>query len=315
MASLDRKTVIRSHPWLLDRDLPMIISTDEDGLLSAAFMHHHLGWKIAGYYDYNTLWLSQQARDQQEQLVWLDLDILSPDSRALGHHVLTLSSSIHETLDQICNPNLLAGIGVDRFTSKYPFSTIMFVLWIHNVALRRDLMARLLVLHADSTWLNVQCYSENCKEWEQQLPDYDWRWLFQKIDTEVFETRMNERLLSKIKNLRGYVEDHQLRSRHLSIPGGQIKFNPDWDIDIALGYLRIVGTHLKWSPPSLPDIIEGIEGKHTVMKLPKNADDDLPHQLQKQGIFSYAFTHHDTLNFTELEWRKEENVSKSHNKT
>ncbi|MFC1484612.1 hypothetical protein ACFL6Q_06160 [Candidatus Neomarinimicrobiota bacterium] len=310
MATLSRETVIRSHPWLLDRDLPMIISADEDGLLSAAFLHHSLGWKIAGYYDCSSLWLSQQARDQQEQLVWLDLDILSPGSRALGHHILTPGSSIPEALDQICNPNLLAGIGVDRFTSKYPFSMIIFVLWIHSVALRKDLMARLLVLHADSTWLNVQRYSKNCKEWEQQLPGYDWRWLFQKIDTELFETRMKERLLPQIQNLRGYVENHQLRSRHLSIPGGQIKFNPDWDIDIALGYLRIVGTHLKWSPPSLPDIIEGIEGKRNVIKLPKNTDDDLPEQLQKRGIFSYAFTHQDTLNFTELEWRKEANVSK-----
>lgn len=315
MSALSRETVISSHPWLLDRDLPMIISTDEDGLLSAAFLHHHLGWKIAGYYDCSTLWLSQQAKDQQEQLIWLDLDILSPGWQALGHHVLTPDSSIPEALDQICNPNLLAGIGADRFASKYPFSTIIFILWIHNVALRRDLMARLLVLHADSTWLNVQHYSRNCKEWEQRLPDYDWRWLFQQIDTELFETRMNERLLPQIQNLRGYVEDDQLRSRHLASPGGQIRFNPDWDIDVALGYLRIVGTHLKWSPPSLPDIIEGIEGKRNVMRPAKPVDDDLPTQLRKKGIFSYAFTHQDTLNFTELEWRSEENASKSHNKT
>jgi hypothetical protein len=302
MPVLSREAVTRGFPWLLERDLPMIISTDEDGLLSAAFLHHHLGWRITGYYDCNTVWLSAHGSAQATQLVWVDLDITHPACRAIGHHILTLGKEADKGLQHICNPNLLAGIGLERFTNKYPFSTILFLVWIHDIALKKDLMARLLALHADSSWLAAQNYPENCMEWQQRLPDYDWRWLFQQVDSELFEKRMKERLLPQIQQLGQYVESAQIRSRHLDLPGGQMKFNPDWDADAIHGYFRLIGTHLKWSPPPIPEIARTIEGKRGTARIAESFHDNHPAQTQKPELFSYAFTHRDTLNFTELDW-------------
>ena len=308
MTILDRGAITSSFPWLLDRDLPMIISTDEDGLLSAAFLHHHLGWRIAGYYDCSTLWLSRLGQGQVKKLVWVDLDIVRHKHRAIGHHILTQGEEANKGLQHVCNPNLLASIGLRQFAHKYPFSTILFLLWIHNIALKKDLMARLMTLHADSTWLNVQRYPENCREWQQRLPDYDWRWLFQQVDSELFEKRIKEKLLPQVQQLGQYAEIGQIRSRHLDIPGGQMKFNPDWDVDAVHGYFRLIGTHLKWSPPPIPEITNVIEGKRSEMKITVSNGANLPAQLQIQGLFSYAFTLRDTLNFTELDWRMEENA-------
>lgn len=74
-APLSREDVFQRFPWLRDRDRPIVISTDIDGLLSAAFLHHHLGWQVAGYYDSATLWLSAMTDKQRGRLVWVDLDI------------------------------------------------------------------------------------------------------------------------------------------------------------------------------------------------------------------------------------------------
>ena len=39
----------------------MIISADYDGLICAAFLHHHLNWIIEGYYDLTNIWVSKKG--------------------------------------------------------------------------------------------------------------------------------------------------------------------------------------------------------------------------------------------------------------
>jgi len=299
---LKRKEVFQRFPWLRERDRPMVISTDADGLLSAAFLHHHLGWQVTGYYDSATLWLSAMTDKQRERLVWVDLDICRPGCPALGHHILTLTGATSPALGYVCNPNLLAGIGADDFKSKYPFSTIVFLLWLHEVALRRDLMARLLVLHADSGWINCQHYGDNCRSWQHRLPGYDWRWLFNQVDTERFEQRMRDQLYPRLERLGTCHSQGLTRSRHLGLAGGQLRFNPDWDEDIILGLYSLAGTYLKWSPPSAPVIVRRMEGRRTTAPLESAASKGFPGKLISSGVFSYAIISRDSINFTRLDW-------------
>ena len=199
----------------------MIISTGLDGLLSAALLHHHLGWEVTGYYDRATLWLSDQARENREKLVWVDLDICRPKARSLGRHVLTSSSGIPTVLEHICNPNLLAGVGAENFPQRYPFSTIIFLLWLHDIAIRRDLVARLLVLHATATWMTLQRDGANGAQWQTRLPGYDWPWLFAQVDTELFERRMRDQLYAPLERLAALDISGRHRSRHLQLHRGR----------------------------------------------------------------------------------------------
>ena len=299
---LQREAIIQRFPWLQDRDRPMIISNDLDGLLSAAFLHHHLGWRVSGYYDCATLWLNSTAFDSRDELIWIDLDICHPACTAVGHHILTLNDQIPAALQHLLNPNLLAGIGAHAFTSKYPFSTILFLLWLHGIEVRRDLLARLLILHADSTWINVQHFGENALQWQQRLSAYDWKWLFNQVDTEQFEHRVQQQLLPRLEPLGGEQASGGNRSRHLRLKGSQLRFNPDWDEDIVLRLWTLAGTYLKWSPPAAPVIEHRIEGRRHTATLESVAGETFPESLVQDGVFSYAITSSDHLNFTHLDW-------------
>ena len=120
MRPLSRGEIFQRFPWLSDRDRLMITSTDMDGLLSAAFLHHHLGWRPAGYYDGDTLWHSPLAREQRHRLVWVDLDISRSNIPSIGRHIMTTTGPLPEALASCCNPNLLVGVGVDAYPRKYP---------------------------------------------------------------------------------------------------------------------------------------------------------------------------------------------------
>ena len=298
LSPLSRSAIFRRHPWLRDRDRPTIIFPNLDGLLSAAFLHHHLGWRVTGYYENETLWLSQAAREDWGRLVWVDLDVCRPGSRSIGHGVLTPGENVPSALRHCCNPNLLAGIGADRFATRYPFSTIIFLLWLHDSALRKSLVARLLVLAADSVWIKARQDRENGRRWRESLPGYDWKWLFTQVDTQLFERRMRDQLLAPLERLTGRSADGRARSSGLKVPGLDMQFNPDWEEDLFLKVSAFAGTHLKWSPPRPPPITERIGGRRQAMALANATGHNFPGNLIGKGAFSYAITGTDTINFT-----------------
>lgn len=278
----------------------MIIRPGLDGLLAATFLHHYLGWTIAGYYDCESLWLSPPARENWDRLVWVDLDICRPGCRSIGHQVLAKSSTTPAALSHCCNPNLLAGLGADRFESRYPFSTVLFLLWLHNKPLRRRLESRLLVLAAGSAWIQVQQNPAICREWWERLPGYDWDWLFTRVDGEQFERRMRDQLLAPIERLTGRPADGKTHSKRLGLPGLDLRFNPDWDEDLPLKVGAFAGTHLKWSPPRLPATSERIEGLRQSLTLSDLRKQKFPAKIINAGALSYAFTGTGTVNFTIL---------------
>lgn len=292
----------------------MIISTGLDGLLSAALLHHHLGWEVTGYCDRATLWLSDQARENREKLVWVDLDICHPKALSLGRHVLTSSSGspglrtprggyaqgqgrIPTVLEHICNPNLLAGVSAENFPQRYPFSTIIFLLWLHDIAIRRDLVARLLVLHATATWMTLQRDGANGAQWQTRLPGYDWPWLFAQVDTELFERRMRDQLYAPLERLAALDISGRHRSRHLQLHRGRLRFNPDWDEDVFLKVGGFIGTHLKWSPPYPPHLTHRIDGQRKTAALRDLQSKDFPASLVRQGVFSYTISPQNKVNF------------------
>ena len=52
----------------------------------------------------------------------------------------------------------MAELNSSSFNRKFPFSTLIFLLWLFNIEIERSLMSRLLVLHSDDAWLKYQTY-------------------------------------------------------------------------------------------------------------------------------------------------------------
>ena len=134
----------------------MIISADYDGLICASFLHHYLNWELVGYYDLNTIWVSENAIMEKEKLVWVDLNILPKQGKTIGGHIISISGEIPPGFQSSCNPNILAEITSGEFHRKFPFSTLIYLLWLHNIEVKHDLLSQLLVLHSDAAWLKFR---------------------------------------------------------------------------------------------------------------------------------------------------------------
>ena len=245
-------------PWLREKNLPMIISADYDGLICASLLHHHLNWQLEGYYDLNTIWITEKGIQEKQNLIWVDLNILPKQGKAIGGHIVSISGDIPPGFQSSCNPNILAEITAGEFQRKFPFSTLIYLLWLHNIEIKNDLLARLLVLHSDATWLKYQQYPENSKYWEKLLSDYNWKGLFNRVITKGFERRIDEDLYPLFQSMQAVSGKSKLRSKHLNICSKQFQFNPDWDEDIILTLINLFGDTLGWTPPPIPSILKSI---------------------------------------------------------
>ena len=293
-----RNELFSRFPWLQERNLPMIISADYDGLICASFLHHHLNWQLEGYYDLNTIWISEKGIQEKQNLVWVDLNILPKQGKAIGGHIISISGDIPPGFQSSCNPNILAEITTGEFHKKFPFSTLIYLLWMHNIEIQNDLLARLLVLHSDAAWLKFQHYSENCRHWQNDLNDFDWKWLFQRVNSKAFEKRIDEQLYPLFQTMQAVSGKSKLKSKHLNIRSRQYQFNPDWDDDVILQLINLFGKTLSWTPPDIPSITRSIEGVRQKVPLAFIKQNGLSNFLKENRVFSYAIPSPRIFNFT-----------------
>jgi len=293
-----RNELITRFPWLNEKNLCMVVSADYDGLICAAFLHHHLNWKLVGYYDLSNIWISEKGLQEKKNLIWVDLNILPRQGRAIGGHIISLSSDIPKGFQSSCNPNILAGITSSEFKRKFPFSTLIYLLWLHNVEIHKNLLARLLVLHSDAAWLKYQHYPENCKVWQKNMVDYNWKWLFQRVNTKTYEKRIDQQLYPLLYNIQAVSGKSKLNSNHLNIPSRQYQFNPDWDEDVVLQLLKLFGKTLGWTPPEIPVIVKSIEGIRQKVPLAFIKEKGLINFIKEKRVFSYAIPSPRIFNFT-----------------
>ena len=293
-----RNRLFSRFPWLKGKNLPMIISADYDGLICASFLHHHLNWKLVGYYDLNTIWVSENAIQEKQNLVWVDLNILPKQGKTIGGHIISISGEIPPGFQSSCNPNILAEITAEEFNRKFPFSTLIYLLWLHNIEVKHDLLSRLLVLHSDAAWLKFQHYIENCTKWQKVLCDYSWEFLFQRVNTKTFEKRIDEELYPLLQTMQAVSGRSKLRSNHLNINSKQYQFNPDWDEDIILQLFNLFAKTIGWTPPNIPSISKSIKGIRQKVPLALIKQIGLSHFLKEKRVFSYAIPSPRIFNFT-----------------
>ena len=295
---LNRIELLEKFNWLKEKNHSMIISADYDGLICASFLHHHLNWKLEGYYDLKNIWISESGLKKKKDLIWVDLNILPKQGRAIGGHVISLEDNIPKGFESSCNPNILANINSNEFKSKFPFSTLIYLLWMHNVSIQKNIIAKLLILHSDSAWLKFQNYDENCQKWIEILSNYDWKILFEKINTKGFERKFDQNLYPLLKQIKAVNEKSKLKSKYLNIQSLQYQFNPDWDENVILHLLKLFAKEIGWTPPKIPIIINRIEGKRNKIPLAYIKEVGLLNFIKEKRIFSYAIPSPRIFNFT-----------------
>ena len=307
-----RNKMFSQFPWLRKKNLSMIISADYDGLICASLLHHHLNWQLEGYYDLNTIWITEKGVQEKQNLIWVDLNILPKQGKAIGGHIVSISGDIPSGFQSSCNPNILADITAGEFQRKFPFSTLIYLLWLHNIEINNDLLARLLVLHSDATWLKYQQYPENSKNWEKLLPDYNWKGLFNGVNTKGFERRIDEDLYPLFQSMQAVSGKSKLRSKHLNICSKQFQFNPDWDEDVILTLINLFGDTLGWTPPPIPSTLKSINGNRKKVPLALIKEIGISQFLKDNRVFSYAIPSPRIFNFTSFGTVNKSPLEKKH---
>lgn len=285
---LNRKDIIKSYPWLNEKKQKFIISADYNGMICASFLNHFLNWELHGYYNFNSLWISNNMINNIDKIIWVDINVLPKKGRAIGGHIISINNQWPKGFKSSCNPNIFAKLDELNFHSKYPFSTLIFLLWLHNVNIEKTLMAKMLVLHSDDTWLKFQNYTDNIQRWMDRMPEYNWNWLFNKIDTINFEKRVDQILYPDLSKIDAISKKGKLISKKLNIKSKQLQFNPDWDLDVILNLFKFFGTHLSWTPPELPQNLVRIDGKRERVDLYRIKEIGLSKFLSNKKVFSYA---------------------------
>jgi len=186
-------------PWLNqdhNKIKGMIISPDTDGFICALFLNNFFHWKTIGFYDGKILTIINNAdfKNQKENFVFIDVEILRPKIKSIGHHILIYDNeNLHpliKTTEKSCiQPNSWRGMDVkNRFATKYPFGTFHLVLSvlygldpknpIFNFDLKRSIVPS---IYLDGVFKNLFNYPENCLDWLKYLSDGNSNHPFEKL--------------------------------------------------------------------------------------------------------------------------------------
>ena len=294
----DTKQIFKDYPWLKQKKLPMIVSANYDGLMCASFLHHHLDWDLVGYYNHESLWISDQAIKQKKEIIWVDLNILPKQGKAIGGHIVSVDGFIPTGFETSCNPNILSQLTSDNFNSKFPFSTLIFLMWLYGTEYPNSKISKLLILNTDATWLKWQNYNQNCKKWISQLPSFDWDRLFRTVDSKTFDQQVNGLLYPELLSISSLKNFGKLSSKFLNIKNREFIVNLDWDEDLILNFFQLISNHLYWSSPKLPKLSKRIDGIKTKCALSDVKKIGLNAMINKHNIFSYAITSPRSFSYT-----------------
>ncbi len=289
----------------------MLLGDDLDSLLSAMYLQQKFGWPVAGVYcQYTRLWPVQERLAFREKLLAgkifaVDLDIYNVAVPSLGHHIVYLNTEDNlPGHSHTLNPNILRGFTIHRhFRRKYPLATIHFLLWLFD---EKGLSpeAEMVVWLADSAFVNAQHYRENVEEWVNayfRFPPF--AALLPALHTRAFEEQLQATVLEPLSgNPLCHPGRSNYKSVHLGLNGFQCQFdNPNTQNEPLQALLDRLSTLTGWLRLDFPRHFEGFwQGKRKEARW----EDVLPgglafgDWLEQQGVFSYAFTFKDRLNWT-----------------
>ena len=123
---LDYDDLLRTYPWISERNRYCVLSPDSDGLLCGLFMARYRGWKVVGFYDDKVSVINKSYLS--EDIVFLDGEIFREGVKSLGHHMVCLTNKKRNLLEDgfrnCIQPNLMRHNDKNSFRLKYPLASI-----------------------------------------------------------------------------------------------------------------------------------------------------------------------------------------------
>ena len=174
MDKLNYDSLVKDHPWIIEKGRDCVVSPDSDGLLCGLLMSCFLNWKIKGFYDTKLLILDKSI--SPEDAVYLDVEIFRKNTKSMGQHMLIPHKKYFpknwDNFNCCISPNNIRNFDYyNNFNSKYPFGTIHFLLSIvsnhFDVTYDKNITAPL--LYTDGTFKNILNYPENCISWFEYM--------------------------------------------------------------------------------------------------------------------------------------------------
>tara|TARA_B110000116_G_C16766911_1_gene551315 strand:- start:687 stop:1592 length:906 start_codon:yes stop_codon:yes gene_type:complete len=294
---LKRNNILKKYNWLTEKNRLFVTSCNYDGIICASFLKHYLNWNLAGFYDYNSIWLSDEAIKNKNDVIWVDLNILSQLGKSIGGHIVAINRDLPKGFITSCNPNILLNLTHNDFNKKFPFSTLLFLVWLHNIKITDNYLAKLFILHSDNTWMKIQKYSGNIEDWKNILSDYNWD-ILNNIDSLEFEKKIDQYLYPTLIDIGAASKFSKLKSNYLSIRSRESSINPDWDADVILKLFHLFGKSIGWTPPQLPVITRRVDGFKKKINLDEVIDMGISNFIFKYNVFSYAITSPKIISYT-----------------
>lgn len=171
---IDYDSLIKTHPWIIEKNQKCILSPDSDGLLCGLFMSHMLNWEIKGYYDGKIMLLENNLK--ASDCIFLDMEVYKKGIKSVGHHMVQYNKnkkpSNWNNYKNCIQPNNLRNYdGYKDFRLKYPLATIHLLLGIigSQINIKIPESAICPLLFTDGTFNVLFKYPENVLNWLQYL--------------------------------------------------------------------------------------------------------------------------------------------------
>ena len=296
---INRNNIFKNFKWLKEKNRLFVISADYDGLICSSFLSHYLKWNLVGYYNMENIWLSKDGMKNKNDLIWVDLNILPKSGKSIGGQIAMVDQLNPPGLKTSCNLNTLLNLQHTDFNKKFPFSTLIFLMWLFKIENHsNDMMSKLLILHSDSSWAKFQKYNKNVENWIRLLKDYDWSNILNNIEDIGFEKFIDQKFYPTLISINASTGFSKLSSKHLGIKSRECRFNPDWDEDVILNLFELFSQYLSWNSPEIPIISHRIKGEKFSIDLDKVIKSGLKNTITEKKIFSYAITSPKKMKYT-----------------
>lgn len=306
--SLSRKEIKEEYPWVTEEEQNMIIGSDIDAIMSAAYLSEYLDWEPIGFYtDFENLYTVPSASMEDVlDAVWVDLDIYHPEIPSIGHHILNfrLNDDIPGHTNSL-NPNLLRGMYHGNFHRKYPLGTIHFLSWLHQQPTTVTEDQQLLYWIPDSTWINGQShrFRDNVRDWLFNcIPVKFLTDSFEWTDEADFEDSLSGSIFPRIEKTGFSRGRGQVTSRHRNLGGYQCTFNdPIKKRPELQNLVNTIADIMNWDPFEIPAGMNATRGDRTSNYSYSKVLEEyegIDAFLTDNDVFSYAVPNRNTLNFT-----------------
>ena len=179
---IDYDKLIKSHPWITEKNKYCILSPDSDGLLCGLFMSKFLGWKIIGFYDGKVAIINKEDIDKNP--IFLDMEIFRKEIRSIGHHMVTINKrrkpeGFDDNFKSCIQPNNIRNYdGKNDFRLKYPLATIHMLVGIVSQKIKNIKIPETAIpplFFTDGVFNVLFSYPENVLNWLNFLRiDEEW---------------------------------------------------------------------------------------------------------------------------------------------